>query len=627
MKAQRKEWEPRKVWQAWVEKRHHVPPLMAIGILLVVSLLLTYLVFWISPQKMNVLSSLILWSGGLTILVNLLPLFLLMTLLYFCTANLAASIAPVAFVAVLMAVVNRIKQSLRGDPLVHWDLPLVKEAVNVVRGFGFWPLALGITAAIVFLLLTVFAATHFRIEKLCARTRIIGALATAAVITVLNFTLYASPAVAKALPVWGSFYNSTDVHNSRGNIYAFLYDWNTSRTRTPDGFDEDRADAFISAYAEETPAETASARPHIIMIMGEAFSDLSESAACDFTGYTDPLAHFKSLTSEGIGGSIVVSARGGGTADTEFDVLTARPTRLNRGVPYQYRTIIRSIEAMPSLLAGAGYDAFAMHPGYGWFYNRQNVYQLLGFDEIVFEDAFDRDTYMDTFIREDATYDMLLEMIQSRLDTSPDTPMFGFCLTIQNHAPYADRFVPSGTATFTPTVPMTEGEVTVLSNYFAGVTDADAQLSRLTDLLNAQDTPCIVVYFGDHLPALDEALYDKLIPGAEAAEGSYEYETRLYRTPFVIWPNAAAREQNLLKDIALPKNGTISSQFLGAYMMELLGLENLSPYWRFVGEVRAQYPVITELAAYTPDGTPANADDDTLLRAYYDWTTIRLLRD
>lgn len=283
-------------------------------------------------------------------------------------------------------------------------------------------------------------------------------------------------------------------------------------------------------------------------------------------------------------------------------------------------------EALPSLLRGIGYETLALHPGYRWFYNRQNVYRNLGFTTAIFEDAFAREAYRDTYISEAATYDMLLSLLDTHFQERT-SPLFAFCLTIQNHAAYQDRFLPEGVQTFTPTVPMDDTQRNILSNYFAGIAEADAELARLAAYLDALEEPAIVVYFGDHIPALSDAIYDLLIPGAQAEEGSLEQATRLYTVPYLIWPNAAAREAGVLAlDAGDKESALMSSNYLGAYLLELLGMEGLSPFFRFAGEVRKEFPVLMENIAYQPDGSTSLAATEAargMLQWYRYWAYQR----
>ena len=147
----------------------------------------------------------------------------------------------------------------------------------------------------------------------------------------------------------------------------------------------DSPEAFnaIDDTAESTELNDIS-KPNIVMIMSEAFSDISNSESINFDEYGDPLEFYNKFINRDdvISGHIVVPNFGGGTSDTEFDVLTGCSTKYIDSSQVSYNFIRKPMEAMPRLLKNIGYDTLAIHPGYGWFYNRTNVYKNKGFDDL-----------------------------------------------------------------------------------------------------------------------------------------------------------------------------------------------------------------------------------------------------
>lgn len=595
-----------------LRKRVYIHPSWAVLCIVLFSALVTLGMLALTPKPFEEVWDMARRSDYKMPLLNYLPVVSVMLLLFFATGSASLSITFAGGLFLIMAVVNRLKLQMRGDPLLHWDFSLFGEVLGIAGGLGAGLYALAAALVVVFFVAVILLTRLVRTRRMRAWARLFGLALTLLAMYTGNATLYSSQAVYDSLPVSGSFYNLADVHNCRGNLYCFLYNYNTHRTPAPADYDPAQVEAVLAAYDQAEVPALSEARPHVVIVIGEAFSGLSESPALDFTGYRDPLETFKRLGEEGLSASAVVPSRGGGTADTEFDVLTGGITRYLRGAPYSFRMVSGALDGLPSLLSGLGYQTFALHPGYRWFYNRQNVYRYLGFDTMVFEDSFAREAYLDAYISEEATFDMFLSLMEERRTQNPGTPIFGYCLTIQNHAAYLNRYLPEGEVNFTSSIPLSDTERNILSNYFAGAIDADEQLGRLAAYLESLDEPAILLYLGDHLPSLEESLYERLIPGADAAEGSLAYETRLYSVPLLIWQNAAAAEQTSIAGRMalrpLPEHGKLSSNYLGVYLLELLGLEGFSPYFAYASGMRETYPVIMESAAFLSDGT-AVADD------------------
>jgi hypothetical protein len=263
---------------------------------------------------------------------------------------------------------------------------------------------------------------------------------------------------------------------------------------------------------------------------------------------------------------------------------------------------------MATLLNRLGFRSEFMHPGFDWFYNRQNVYRHLGFERLMFLDEFEGMPTRSGYVSEYATITRLLEMFSQHRENFPSQPYFHFCVTIQNHGPYIDKFLwdedPATVPNFNTTLDLLDADINALSNYFHGIVDADVELRRLTDYLNALPEPVVLVYYSDHLPAFNLRIYDALLPDVHVP-GSFEDMTRLFTVPFLIWFNHDALE---LYGVAHPNELICSDEellftasFLGAFVMEMLGFTNLSPFWDFNTEVRRLFPVMTDVRSFTPE--------------------------
>jgi len=374
------------------------------------------------------------------------------------------------------------------------------------------------------------------------------------------------------------------------------------------------------------------------MIMGEAFSDLSLLPSFDFTDFGgNPLSNWHALKEESIHGHIFVPSHGGGTADTEFDIFTGMNTRQFRGgVPFSFRMINSEIESMASILNSIGYHSEFMHPGFDWFYNRQNVYRYLGFERLVFVDEFEGLPTKGWYMNEADTINRVIEMFEEHLITRPGVPYFHFCVTIQNHGPYVDKFLYDGDVTgpnFTSSLNLDDIDINALSNYFYGMRDADYHLGRLVEHLRDAAEPVVLVYFGDHLPALGRGLYDIILPDVYEP-GSFEDLTRLFTLPFMIWFNDAAMDlygvRHPMDLVDADETFMFNSTYLGAFVLETLGVTNVSPFWDYVNEMRRLFPIMTETRSFSTDRRASldmTAEERAPLILYRSWSYFRLFEE
>jgi len=544
--------------------------------------------------------------------------------LFFATSDFVLSVSIPSFVFIIASVVNRFKILYRHDPFLPWDLSMSAELFGVIGSFGMALLVTAVLGIVFYIIATIIARIFIRTKKINFKLRALGVVLTAALMYLLNSTVYQNPSINQRLYVHGNIFNQVNTSNSRGFIYNFIYMHNTNRLRRPDDFDHQRVVAQRAIFEQANfEALENGVRPHIIMIMGEAFSDIALQPGFDFTGFRHPLENFVRIRDESISGHIVVPSLGGGTGDTEFDVLTGLNTRYLRGVPYSYMLINNYFEALPSILGQIGYRSIAIHPGHEWFYNRQNVFRFFGFERSIFMDEFPEGSHKGPYISDEAATKKIIQTFNDHRTENPDTPLFSFTVTIQNHGPYRDMYMAD--TNFSTHYDISDDAINVLSNYFYGLADADAQIRDLTDFFENIQEPVVVVYFGDHLPAFTRDVYDVFYPDIHE-HGSFEDLSRLFRTPFFIWQNTAARNNlNIDENFAnatMPENNIISSPFLGAYLLELLGFNGLSPFMDNVNSLRAEFPVMFETRSFNLNGISSlylTVEERASLLIYRDW--------
>lgn len=565
----------------------------------------------------------------LLLLLNGLPILLLVLLLFFITDRAILSVMLGGTVFALLSVVNAEKIRLLQDPLVPGDLVLAKELVGISEHFT--PQILAMYFAILFglFLLIVIAAIFFGPCGMNKKWRLLGIFVTVALGAVLGSTVYANQALYDRFQVEGNIYFQVNQFDSKGAVYSFCHSFYSMQVQQPEGYNKTE----VASWEEAETTVEAQQTPHIIMIMGEAFSDLSENEHLDFSAYRDPLENWKALQQSGqaVSGHIVVPNFGGGTSDTEFDVLTGLSTRFIEGSSNSYSLIRSNKDALGWRLKELGYDTLAVHPGYSWFYNRANVYPALGFDSFIHLESFQgEEKYRGGYIADKYAVDCILDEWQTQVETE-ENPLFTFCVTIQNHGPYDEKYN-EVEQTFDTDVALTEKEETLLNSYFMGIIDADEELGRLTETLNESDEPVVVVYFGDHLPGFSNGTeFFDLLDYDIDPNGTMEEMMGVYETPYLIWQNDAAQAQMDLcsraEEIGLSDGSIISSNFLGAAVMDLMGFGEISPLIAYDNEVRQVLPVVTTGLCMRADGTfteELTEEEQEMVNRLSQWTYYKM---
>jgi len=553
-------------------------------------------------------------GSPLLFLLNFIPILLAMLFLFFLFGNAVfASLFTGALFGIL-GIVNLVKTVMRQDPLIPSDLTLFTEAFEIVKGFSPRDIIIYASIIIVSVIVIIAGTVLFKSKKMHFALRICLAAAVLVCGFALNGTLYSNKSLYASFPVDGNQYFEVNQYASKGFVYSFIYKFNTTRIEKPEGYNKAQLDSFENEYAVNESLKTQQL-PNIIMIMGEAYSDLSENEHFDFSSYTDPMENFKAISqSENAqSGHIIVPSFGGGTSDTEFEVLTGLFKRGLNSPMTAYSLIRKDIDALPQRLKDIGYDTLAVHPGFSWFYNRINVYNYMGFDRFIHLESFQgEEKYRGGYIADKYATDCLIEEFENHRQES-DKPFFQFCVTIENHGPYDEKYN-TVEKMFDCDVPLTEKEETLLNSYFMGIRDADIEIKRLTDYFEQIDEPVVIVYFGDHLPGFSNGMefFDKLDYNIDA-NGTDEQVLNVYKTPYLIWQNSKAAETGSFAKnkaaLETPYN-TMSAAYLGAYVTELFEINGISPVFDYINQLRKEIPVITNGKYLLGDGSYTSSVTD-----------------
>lgn len=366
------------------------------------------------------------------------------------------------------------------------------------------------------------------------------------------------------------------------------------------------ADA-LTQITEEYSSTKEEFRPNIIMIMNESFADLHDVG--DFETNEDYLPFLHSLEGKEntITGDLLVSTFGGGTATTEFEVLTGDTMAF---LPYgssPYQMYVKGeMPGVVSGLAAQGYQTVSLHPYLATSWNRQQVYERLGFETQLYEDDFGEDDTerLRSYVSDRSDYYKIFEVYRYK---RPDTPLFMFNVTMQNHGGY----IPDENDNFTQTIHLTgeyAGKYPEVDEYLSLARESDKAIEELMAYFSEVDEPTAIIFFGDHQPNVPSAFYDELLGDTDGDSSGAEKQKKMV-TPFFIWANYDIEEQ---QDVQ------ISANYLTAFALDALGCST-SGYDALRLAVREQIPRINNAGYYLPDGSwtgMETVESGTLLAEY-----------
>lgn len=598
--------------------RRQLHPLLSLLLAILLTGTITLLALWLQPNALRTVFA-SFKASPLLIVLNALPVGLLVLGLGFLLRNVFLSAALVNLLVCGLSVANRIKLEVRDEPVFPRDLGLLKEAGSAVGSYDIhypWSaiaLVIGFTAALVVLGCILRGRPFFDRPKPEWILRGAGTLASLGALAALIFTVYASNDLYNSFPVSNPYYVPA-VFNELGFPYCFTHHFTTYTVDKPAGFSKSEAEAWDGGETAGSTKEPV----HIIMVMNEAFSDLSDAPTFTYTAENDPLPNLHALQNDPncISGHVVVPGFAGGTANTEFDVLTGmQTTALSATTTSAFRAVNRNLDSLYRVLGGDGYRTSFLHPGDAWFYNRENVYGWFGAEETQFVEDMEGLAYKGRWV----TDDYLAGLIEKQFEAAAASgeTLFNYTTTIQNHMSYtADKYGPDYVYPPVETSAALSDEVsTLLSVYIEGARDADAMLGRLRAYFAAQEEPVVLAFFGDHLPYLgdNQAGYQEAGISLTPEENGTDSFLRAYETPYVIWANDAAAEAldwpAAAEALQLPQDGRLSACYLGATVLELAGRAQESAWFQYLTELRRELPVIQKETVMHADGSITTVDE------------------
>ncbi len=364
----------------------------------------------------------------------------------------------------------------------------------------------------------------------------------------------------------------------------------------PEGYDKSRTVAFIDEKAKDASMiEGAVVPQNLIVIMDESFADLSVLGNLETDAEVMPFLDSLENSSRVEKGYIGVHVMGGGTISTEWEFLTGGNTGLmNIGSLYPY-TLLQSktgnynYEGICSCLADIGYETIAMHPNLATNYGRKSVYPLLGFQDFLSWDNYYENTgtvgLVRNFVSDETDFDEIIE----RYENKKSTGLFIFNVTMQNHGGYSNQ--------------LEEYDVTALNIdcdeldlYLTLVHKTDQALEKLLSYFEQVDEPTMIVFFGDHQPALTDDFY-RDIYGEDSLDDAQR--EKMFVTPYLIWSNYDRQTYDM---------PYINTGYLEAIVKAEAGLE-LNQWEQYLLGIMQEYPVVGQYGLYDADYNFTSYDD------------------
>lgn len=548
--------------------------------------------------------------------LNIAFYYWLFLFVFFIAGRTSISMAICVSAIAIIGVGNYFVVMFRSNPIVPWDIYSFETAMSVADNYVFsvdWALAEHI--AMFILMLIVGVRTNIRLNKKILRPILTVAMCIPAYFYISYLW---QDNLERNTGLNDTLFNAKYMHSKDGFFVSFILDIHFLQIEEPKNYSDEYALSLLNEQKVEK-VETPEELPDIIAIMDETFSDPAVLGEFETNKDYMPFVHsiLRGEVANTISGYTDVSVLGGNTANSEFEFLTGNSMAFfpNGSVPYlQY--IRDGISTIVPQLEEYGYTTYGTHPYRAKGWNREFIYDLMGFDYRYFQGSFPFEDKLRNYVSDEADFKSILEW-----RNNTEGPFFMFNVTMQNHSNYGgdfDNFDPQIVAKFKNTY-----SNKYLNKYLSLMYETDQDVASLLSELSQSDRKTIVVFWGDHQPNdyVVRPIYKEY--GLDFDNQTYEQQQQRQKTPFFIWANYDIQEQT---------NVEISLNYLNILLFETAGLQ-LDEYQTFRKNLwQGQIPMMNAVGYRNDDGDLVEYDDapeeiQNLLNEYQNIQYYRMERE
>lgn len=548
--------------------------------------------------------------------LNIAFYYWLFLFVFFIAGRTSISMAICVSAIAIIGVGNYFVVMFRSNPIVPWDIYSFETAMGVADNYVFsvdWALAEHI--AMFILMLIVGVRTNIRLNKKILRPILTVAMCIPAYFYISYLW---QDNLERNTGLNDTLFNAKYMHSKDGFFVSFILDIHFLQIEEPKNYSDEYALSLLNKQKVEK-VETPEELPDIIAIMDETFSDPAVLGEFETNKDYMPFVHsiLRGEVANTISGYADVSVLGGNTANSELEFLTGNSMAFfpNGSVPYlQY--IRDGISTIVPQLEEYGYTTYGTHPYRAKGWNREFIYDLMGFDYRYFQGSFPFEDKLRNYVSDEADFKSILEW-----RNNTEGPFFMFNVTMQNHSNYGgdfDNFDPQIVAKFKNTY-----SNKYLNKYLSLMYETDQDVASLLSELSQSDRKTIVVFWGDHQPNdyVVRPIYKEY--GLDFDNQTYEQQQQRQKTPFFIWANYDIQEQT---------NVEISLNYLNILLFETAGLQ-LDEYQTFRKNLwQGQIPMMNAVGYRNDDGDLVEYDDapeeiQNLLNEYQNIQYYRMERE
>lgn len=545
-----------------------LPSLLALFVVAAVFVSCTDLAFLLVRSDSSVVSRLAVDVLGLRPwLSTTVILFCAYAIVFSVTSSAAVSLLLVSPIYATMVFATLVKIRYIHSAVQPLDLLSVPEFMPLFgRFFGSWAI-MAILLGIALWLAALVVCQRRRTVRVPASRRVAIGLVSSSILIALPLVFLAPNSNERGSGVTADLARAVRVtlgapagqHRERarsiGVVLTFLYALPSAFVTPPADYSPAKAARVLQTYSAATetrPALVSGGGVNLVVYLVESLMD-PEELGYQFS--SDPMPNLRALRRSHTGGYCIVPETFSGSANTEFEVLSGMTMSFlpERSLPY--RQYVRSpIPSLPRTLRDMGYRTTAVQPDPRYYYDRERVYPLLGFDDVVWlsgAPGVERAARAD-WPSDDAVVDAVIAA------SSRTRPFFVFAFPTSTHSPY--NFGAYRNSSLEVRSAPSEAVAAEVKEYANAVRVADQAIGRLIEHFRGRSDSTVIVVLGDHLPPLSGAALSRFFERVGRLSVPEQARAKR-RVPLLVWSNFGLPREEV----------TLSVNMLPPFLLERVG--------------------------------------------------------
>ena len=483
-----------------------------------------------------------IFTNPLVALVNYL-IIASTTLLGLVFKRRCAGLSIISIVWLLLGIVECVILIMRVTPLSAMDLIALPSAISIALFYFTIIELIGVILLIVLLILgcvlLFIKAKQNDIHLTKFAVAFLSSVLSLGCLLIICFT---------SGKIKGNFTNLNEAYDEYGFIYCFTVSIVDRGVDKPSDYSKELIDEITNQIT--LPNSVDGSKPNVVVVQLESFFDVNY---INNTGYSsNPIPFFTELRANHLSGIFEVPVIGAGTINTEFEVLTGLNMNHLGASEYPYLTILlnQTCETIAYDLKASGYKTHAIHNNRATFYQRNNVYQNLGFDDFTSIEYFLNEEYNDNNWAKDT---LITREIMSTLNSTSESD-FVFAISVQGHGAYPNEYELKENDIYITDYNFEDEILINQYNYYINqLREMDIFIKELYNEIMNYDEDTVLVLYGDHLPNI-------------AKDVNIELSISDYQTEYIVVTNYDIEN----KELSIIGND-IQAYLLFPGIMELIG--------------------------------------------------------